>query len=258
MCTPEIRFHDKSKQSGTLDREPTIRMEIDAPTPVNTPAHDPTDVAQSYSDIILEMKEDATTLPKSNPPTSPNGPWVSAATDSTAYPRVSSYDFQVSTMKRVDRNLDVFFAGVMDPVCRKRWAFTIGTPSCLVSFANVAFEGEPKNSRVLISPNYTFNGSGSPDSSLFQEFMDHVEGISQRFKTMMQTYYDRDVSNWQSPFKVENGFIVGMQAKVKNDNIRQLVLAGSGHLKCVLKLTCVYFAKGRSGLSFELVEAHES
>lgn len=161
-------------------------------------------------------------------------------------------------MKKVDRNLDVYYAGVLDPVCKKRWAFTLGTPTCYVTFANVAFEGEPKNSRVLISPHYTASSAGTPESSLFQEFMEHVEGISQRFKTIMQNYYDRDVSNWLSPFKVENGFIVGMQAKVRNDNIRQAILCGNGSLKCVLKLTCVYFAKGRSGLSFELVEAHES
>ena len=222
-------------------------MEVDAPTPTPTPRE------STYTST-----ESQHVMPKANPPVCPGGIWTAAPTESAAYPRVSTYDFQLSAMKKVDRNLDVYYAGILDPTSNRRWAFTLATPTCYVSFASVAFEGEPKNSRVILSPHFGTNSIGSPDSSLFQEFMEHVEGISYRFKVMLQNFFNRDVSQWQSPFKTENGFIVGMQAKVKNDNVRQLILTGNGSLKCTLKLTCVYFAKGRSGLSFELVEAHEA
>ena len=64
------------------------------------------------------------------------------------------------------------------------------------------------------------------------------------------------MTQWLSPLKLENGFISGIQAKIKNDNVRQAIIASGGVLKCCLKLTCVYFAKQRSGLSFELIEVH--
>jgi hypothetical protein len=205
----------------------------------------------------LSMQPEMGTLPKCNPPEPPTNPWVAAPTDSTSYPRISAYDFQVSQVKRVDRDLDVYYAGITDPITKRRWAFTIGTPTCYVTFAPSTYEGEPKNCRVLLSPHFYTNSSNLPDTSAFEEFMQHVDGISNRFKTIMSSYYGREVEDWSSPLKIENGFIVGIQAKIKNDDVRQAVLLSDGVLKCSLKLICVYFARGRSGLSFELTEAHE-
>jgi hypothetical protein len=86
-------------------------------------------------------------------------------------------------------------------------------------------------------------------------FLDHVEAISNRLKSMLAT--QRDVSTWQSPLKLENGFIVGVQAKIRTDTVRQAILQSNGTLKCSLRMTRVYFAKERNGISFELIEVYK-
>ena len=194
-------------------------------------------------------------MTKSLPPDAPKNTWVANVADSAiVYPPVGTYDFQLAPMKRVDRNLSVYYAGVKDPISKKRWAFTIGTPTCYVQFATSAFEGEAPNSRALLCPLYFDHTHALPDHSPFMAFLDHVEAISNRLKSMLAT--QRDVSTWQSPLKLENGFIVGVQAKIRTDTVRQAILQSNGTLKCCLRMTCVYFAKERSGISFELIEAY--
>jgi hypothetical protein len=215
----------------------------------------PTPVPVSRSLAMDSVDEDS--MPKSEPTMSPTTPWI--ATEVTpnnyvVYPPVASYDFQIAPKKRVDRYLDVYYVGIRDPLSKRRWAFTIGTPACYVQFANTTFEGDAPNSRALLCPLYFDGSSALPDHAPFLGFLDHIDGISNKLKSMMSAL-GRDVADWQSPLKLENGFIVGLQAKIKTDAVRNAIIENNGQLKCCLKMTCVYFAKERSGISFELIEA---
>jgi hypothetical protein len=244
--------HYHSQQQLKMEETKTMDMEVQS-TPVSAPEPTPTPVSRSLAVEYL----DEGSMPKSEPTMSPSTPWV--ATEMTpnnylVYPPVASYDFQIAPKKRVDRYLDVYYVGVKDPLSKRRWAFTIGTPTCYVQFAKTTFEGEAPNSRALLCPLY-FDGSVAlPDHAPFLGFLDHIDGISNKLKGMM-TALGRDVADWQSPLKIENGFIVGLQAKIKTDAVRNAIVMNNGQLKCCLKMTCVYFAKERSGISFELIEA---
>ena len=51
-------------------------------------------------------------LPKACPPEPMIEAITAAEAETTTYPDVSTYDFQVSKKKRVDRDLDVFYVGI--------------------------------------------------------------------------------------------------------------------------------------------------
>ena len=190
--------------------QPIIVPVQPTPQPIVQPT--PTPVSRSLAVEYL----DEGTMPKSEPTMSPTTPWVASEmtpNNYLVYPPVASYDFQIAPKKRVDRYLDVYYVGVKDPLSKRRWAFTIGTPTCYVQFAKTTFEGEAPNSRALLCPLY-FDGSiALPDHAPFLGFLDHIDGISTKLKSMMSApVLGRDVTDWQSPLKIENGFIVGLQA----------------------------------------------
>ena len=85
-------------------------------------------------------------------------------------------------------------------------------------------------------------------------FLDHIEEVSNKLKVITAPL--SDVSHWQAPIKYSDGLIMGIQAKVKTDLVRNAIMMNNGVVKCCLKLTCVYFVNQRSGLAFELIEAH--
>ena len=62
------------------------------------------------------------------------------------------------------------------------------------------------------------------------------------------------VNNRLSPLRIENGFFMGLIIKFKNPNVRLSILAYPYNLKCVVRLTCLYVTKTRSGVSFEVIE----
>jgi hypothetical protein len=93
----------------------------------------------------------------------------------------------------------------------------------------------------------------NPNVEPFLVFVNHLSAISDALK---QRFVDMrcDVTDWMSPIRDENGFIIGVPAKVKSDHVRQIILNGSSNVVCCLKIVCVYFAKKRSGLSLELLD----
>ena len=170
---------------------------------------------------------------------------------SPVYTDPNSYQFIISKKKRVDRTLDIYYVGVMDPITQRPWSFSIGTPRCFVTFQSSQYEKDAPNSRALVCPMY---GDGqNPNVEPFLVFVNHLSAISDALK---QRFVDMrcDVSDWMSPIRDENGFIIGVPAKVKSDHVRQIILNGSSNVVCCLKIVCVYFAKKRSGLSLELLD----
>ena len=170
---------------------------------------------------------------------------------SPVYADPNSYQFIISKKKRVDRTLDIYYVGVMDPITQRPWSFSIGTPRCFVTFQSSQYEKDAPNSRALVCPMY---GDGqNPNVEPFLVFVNHLSAISDALK---QRFVDMrcDVSDWMSPIRDENGFIIGVPAKVKSDHVRQIILNGSSNVVCCLKIVCVYFAKKRSGLSLELLD----
>ena len=57
-------------------------------------------------------------------------------------------DFKFSTLPvyvaqvYVDKTLDVYFIGVEDPLTCRPWAFTLGTPHCMVMFSCSKFPSD--------------------------------------------------------------------------------------------------------------------
>ena len=87
----------------------------------------------------------------------------------------------------------------------------------------------------------------------FLVFVNHLSALSDALK---QRFVDMrcDVRDWMSPIREENGFIIGVPVKVKNDQVRQVVLSGGSNVVCCLKIIYAYFANKRSGLSLELLD----
>ena len=117
-----------------------------------------------------------------------------------------------------------YYVGVMDPITQRPWSFSIGTPRCFVTFQTSQSEKHAPNTRALVCPMY---GDGqNPNVEPFLIFVNHLSALGMRC----------DVSDWMSPVREENSFIIGVPANVKSDHVRQVVLNGGGSVVCCLKL----------------------
>ena len=163
------------------------------------------------------------------------------------YADPESYQFIISKKKRVDRTLDVYYVGVMDPITQRPWSFSIGTPRCFVTFQTSQFENDAPNTRALVCPMY---GDGqNPNTEPFLVFVNHLSALSDALK---QRFVDMrcDVRDWMSPIQEENGFIIGVPVKVKSDHVRQVVINGGSNVVCCLKIICVYFCQQKERSEF--------
>ena len=195
------------------------------------------------------------TVPKSAPVVEPNS-WVpeQTAVDPLSFVDLDQIQFAITGKKKVDKRLDIIYVGQKSLDGRTTWALTLGTPSCFVSFTPNMFENEARYSRALLCPAYREAGAVEK----FLPFLDYVEALSEKLKQIMVAE-GYDVSKWRSPMKTDHGTLVGLQAKVRSEMVRQQILASSSNLRCCLKLTCVYFNKDTSaGLTFELLECVSS
>ena len=216
-------------------------------TPSETSKMSPGEDASSTPSFVTQA------LPKAQPPT-PLFSSIDTAYSTTpvSYPDPDTYNFQLSKKKRADRSLDIYYCGVLDTYNRS-WSFTIVTPPCFMVFAKT-FENEAPNSRALLCPMYRDGSVDVPTAEPFLKFLQHIEDISQYLKARMTD--DRNYTSfWTSPLRIENGLLEGLQAKIKTDSVRTAILAHPYNTRGFLKLTCIYFANRRSGISFELVEA---
>ena len=121
----------------------------------------------------------------------------------------------------------------MDPITHCPWSFSIGTPRCFVTFQTSQSKKHVPNTCALVCPMY---GDGQkPNVEHFLILVNHLcalsDALKQRFVGMRC-----DVSDWMSPVREENSFIIGLPANVKSDHVRQVVLNGGGSVVCCLKL----------------------
>ena len=73
------------------------------------------------------------------------------------------------------------------PITSRPWAFTIGTPRCLMMFSSVQFPSDEPKSRALIRPLY--EDGQNPNIASFLLFVQHLDSVSNALKelfTMMQ------------------------------------------------------------------------
>jgi len=86
-------------------------------------------------------------------------------------------------------------------------------------------------------------------------FVDHVETLGERLKSELESMGE-DTSSWRMPEKYKDGICEGIYAKLKSNVVRDMIITEPNHLKCVLKLICVYANDMLSGASFELTATY--
>ena len=169
------------------------------------------------------------------------------------YPDPESIDFQITKSKRVDSNMQVFFVGIRHGHGARAWNFTVQSPPCNVRFTQSKYNNEHPECRVLLSPNVP-DGSFVAYPSEYLAFVDHIETAARRLKREMEEM-GADTTHWKLPMKFADNICQGLYAKVKMNHVREILKTNTNNLVCTLKLTCVYFSRENSGLSFEVVNA---
>ena len=170
------------------------------------------------------------------------------------YPDPESYDFQITKCKKVDPNMQVYFIGIKHGFGSNRaWNLTVQTPPCYARFTQSKYASEHPECRVLLAPNAP-NGFFTMYPAEYLAFVDHIEGVATRLKREMEGL-GHDTSHWKLPMKFSDSICQGLYAKVKDDNVRRVLRSSSNDVVCSLKLSCVFFGKENSGLSFEIISA---
>jgi hypothetical protein len=146
----------------------------------------------------------------------------------------------------------VFFVGIRYGYSGRSWAMSIQSPTCYVKFDPAKIEAFDQT-RVLLQPSIP-DGSFLAYPAEFMAFVDHIETLGERLKREL-TARGEDTSNWRMPTKYKDGICEGIYAKLKNATVKQVIKTEPNHLKCVLKLTCLYANDNQSGVSFELTDA---
>ena len=172
---------------------------------------------------------------------------------STAYPDPLEYRFTfVGQPRKVDRFLEILNVG-----CVKHdrvWAWVITTPPCLVQFREVSQQYRNTSTYVVLAPDYGnyFNGFDN-----FGIFMNHLREVSQFLKGKCAEV-GRDVSKWDDPEMKDGDMILGLRARIKLPNVLECLRNTQTSVRCVLRLSCVYFNRDKSSMSLEVIEATTS
>ena len=229
----------------------------DQVTPTNTPQPESNDMELTTSE---EKTADTpqtggltiSTIPKAQLDTKPDFEFATLPVYvAPVYVDPTSYEFIISKKKRVDRTLDVYFIGVGDPVTGRPWAFTLATPRCMLTFSLSKFPSDEPESRALICPAYVDDQTTNMSSFLL--FVQHLDGVSNALKERFRMMRC-DVTDWLTPIKDNNGMLQGVQVKVKNPRLKEIIRGGASNVICCVKISCCYFASKRSGLSLELLD----
>ena len=199
----------------TTDSTPTL-MDTTLPTVSETPTTSPEQPAVVQKTFI------AASLPKACPPTPMIEAITAAETETTTYPEASTFDFQVSKKKRVDRNLDVFYVGIRD-MYQRQWSFIIPSPPCFVTFTAV-YKREAQNSRALLCPMYGDTTNPAEPAPMIA-FLEHSNKISLALQEKMCTIDETFANDWVSPLKTQDSFLMGMNVRVKSDNVRNCIIS---------------------------------
>ena len=229
----------------------------DQVTPTNTPQPESNDMELTTSEEKIPDTSPKggltiSTIPKAQLDTKPDFEFATLPVYvAPVYVDPTSYEFIISKKKRVDRTLDVYFIGVGDPVTGRPWAFTLATPRCMLTFSNSKFPSDEPDSRALICPAYV--DDQTTNLSSFHLFVQHLDGVSNALKERFRMMRC-DATDWLTPIKDNNGMLQGVQVKVKNPRLKEIIRGGASNVICCVKISCCYFASKRSGLSLELLD----
>ena len=99
----------------------------------------------------------------------------------------------------------------------------IPSPPCFVTFTAV-YKGKAQNSQALLCPLYgdTTNPWGPAPMIAFLE---HTNNISLTLQEKMCTIDVAFANDWVSPLKTQDGFLMGMNVRVKSNNVRNCIIS---------------------------------
>ena len=69
-------------------------------------------------------------------------------------------------------------------------------------------------------------------------FLNRVQAISDLLKDKLLEKAS-NAQNWMSPLKIQDGFHMVINVKVKSDNVNDTILACPYNIRCVVKINCV-------------------
>ena len=81
--------------------------------------------------------------------------------------------------------------------------------------------------------------------------MSHLEAVENRLKNIVYSGGE-NVDNWHSPIKQEDSHAVGLYAKCCNTFDKRTMQENSTSVRLTIKLSSIYFANERCGVSFEV------
>jgi hypothetical protein len=226
-----------------------LKRSIHLPDP-KTPPLSPTD--KQLVDALNDFKTNSRPLfqaqiqPQATPPLTPNQ--TLCGFKDPCFPDIHHNDFRILEVRQLNPMLSIAYCGVVRGKSQRLWSFCIGTPNCLVEKIFSKQDMGTTHDRFILTPDYTNEVHGSD----FTTFMDCIEAVSEKVRRTLEERGE-DVSQWKSPCRALNGVVEGLQVKVRMANIAQDATKIKGSCKAVIKLSCVYFAPERSGLSFELL-----
>lgn len=155
-------------------------------------------------------------------------------------------DFKITEIKNISNNLKVAYCAIRKGSSSRWWGYCMSTPSCLVKYTT-SKEG---TERFVLGPDYYNQYQGSD----FETFLDHIERCSGRVCDVFKKR-GMDVSLWKSPVKKSSDEVVeGLIVKVRQPVLVERLKSVSIPVRCVLKLSCVYFCPERSGVTFEVID----
>ena len=170
------------------------------------------------------------------------------------YPDPMEYQFTfVGSPRKVDKYLEVLSIGCVNN--NRVWPWSIATPPCLVQFREMSNKYSNKGSTyVVLSPDYFNHENGFHQ---FTAFMNHLKAVSQYLKGKCSEV-GRDVSKWDDPEMQEDSMITGIRARIKIPNVLEFLKAHQTIVKCILKLSCIYFSRDKASMSLEIIECVSS
>jgi hypothetical protein len=167
------------------------------------------------------------------------------------YPDPESYDFKITKSLRANDNLDIYYVGISHGYGARPFGFNLQSPPCNVRF--IPSKYDQSESRVFLAPKAP-DGFFTAYPSEYLAFIDHVEGVAMRLKREM-TEMGLDTTTWKLPMKFNEGICQGIYAKVKSEGVRSVLRDHPNNVRCSLKLSCIFFGKENSGLTFEIMNA---
>jgi hypothetical protein len=169
------------------------------------------------------------------------------------YPSADSYTFNLSPKKPIYQNLYVYHIGIRLAEHGKPWGFYLTTPTCNIQLLDSLYGDSTKGvRRVCMMPDFSLGMNTD-----FGNFMSHLEDVENRLKNIVYSSGE-NVDNWRSPIKQEDGHAVGLSAKCRNTFTIRTMQENPTSVRLTIKLSSIYFAKERCGVSFEVTHVFSS